>query len=41
MEAMHLCMMMRGVRKHDAHMTSSAMLSGFRTNSATRSGISK
>ena len=36
MEAMHLCTMMRGVRKHDARMTTSAMLGGFRTNSATR-----
>ena len=36
MEAMHLCTMMRGVREHDARMTTSAMLGGFRTNSATR-----
>jgi len=35
-EAMHLCTMMRGVRKHDARMTTSAMQGGFRTNSATR-----
>jgi GTP cyclohydrolase I len=35
-EALHLCTMMRGVRKHDARMTTSAMLGGFRTNSATR-----
>jgi len=35
-EALHLCAMMRGVRKHDARMTTSAMLGGFRTNSATR-----
>jgi GTP cyclohydrolase I len=35
-EALHLCMMMRGVRKHDARMTTSAMHGGFRTNMATR-----
>jgi GTP cyclohydrolase I len=35
-EAVHLCSMMRGVRKHDARMTTSAMLGGFRTNLATR-----
>ncbi len=35
-EALHLCTMMRGVRKHDARMTTSAMLGGFRTNIATR-----
>lgn len=35
-EALHLCTMMRGVRKHDARMTTSAMHGGFRTNSATR-----
>ena len=36
MEGLHLCSMMRGVRKHDARMTTSAMLGGFRTNMATR-----
>jgi GTP cyclohydrolase IA len=36
MEAMHLCSMMRGVRKHDARMTTSAMLGVFRTGLATR-----
>lgn len=36
MEAMHMCSMMRGVRKHDARMTTSAMLGGFRTGLATR-----
>lgn len=36
MEALHLCSMMRGVRKHDARMTTSAMLGGFRSNMATR-----
>jgi GTP cyclohydrolase IA len=35
-EALHLCSMMRGVMKHDARMTTSTMLGGFRTNSATR-----
>jgi GTP cyclohydrolase IA len=36
-EAMHLCAMMRGVRKHDARMTTSAMHGAFRANLATRS----
>ncbi len=35
-EGLHLCMMMRGVRKHDARMTTSAMHGAFRTNTATR-----
>jgi GTP cyclohydrolase I len=35
-EAMHLCSMMRGVKKHDARMTTSAMHGGFRVNLATR-----
>jgi GTP cyclohydrolase I len=35
-EALHMCSMMRGVRKHDARMTTSAMLGSFRTNLATR-----
>jgi len=35
-EALHLCMMMRGVKKHDARMTTSAMHGAFRTNLATR-----
>jgi GTP cyclohydrolase IA len=35
-EAMHLCSMMRGVKKHDARMTTSAMHGSFRTNLATR-----
>jgi GTP cyclohydrolase I len=35
-EALHLCSMMRGVKKHDARMTTSAMHGGFRTNPATR-----
>ncbi len=36
-EGMHLCSMMRGVKKHDARMTTSAMLGAFRSNLATRS----
>ncbi|HPC06845.1 MAG TPA: GTP cyclohydrolase I, partial [Anaerolineaceae bacterium] len=36
MEAMHMCSMIRGVRKHDARMTTSAMLGSFRTNMASR-----
>lgn len=35
-EALHMCSMMRGVRKHDARMTTSAMLGMFRTGLATR-----
>jgi GTP cyclohydrolase I len=35
-EAMHLCSMMRGVKKHDARMTTSAMHGSFRANPATR-----
>jgi GTP cyclohydrolase I len=35
-EALHLCAMMRGVKKHDARMTTSAMLGGFRSNPSTR-----
>jgi len=35
-EALHLCMMMRGVKKHDARMTTSAMHGAFRTNPSTR-----
>ena len=36
MEGMHLCTMMRGVKKHDARLTTSAMQGAFRTNPATR-----
>ncbi len=36
MEGLHMCSMMRGVRKHDARMTTSAMLGGFRSSMATR-----
>lgn len=35
-EGVHLCAMMRGVKKHDARMTTSAMHGAFRTNLATR-----
>jgi GTP cyclohydrolase I len=35
-EAVHLCSMMRGVKKHDARMTTSAMHGAFRANLATR-----
>jgi GTP cyclohydrolase IA len=35
-EAIHLCAMMRGVKKHNARMTTSAMHGSFRTNLATR-----
>ncbi len=36
LEGLHLCMMMRGVKKHDARMTTSAMHGAFRTNPSTR-----
>ena len=36
MEAVHLCGMIRGVRKHDARMTTSCMVGAFRNNDATR-----
>jgi GTP cyclohydrolase I len=35
-EGLHLCSMMRGVKKHGARMTTSAMHGAFRTNIATR-----
>jgi GTP cyclohydrolase I len=35
-EALHLCTMMRGVKKHDTRMTTSAMHGAFRANLATR-----
>ena len=35
-EGLHLCATMRGVKKHDARMTTSTMLGTFRTNLATR-----
>ncbi len=35
-EGLHLCSTMRGVHKHDARMTTSAMLGAFRNNIATR-----
>jgi len=36
MEGMHLCAMIRGVRKHDSRMTTSSMLGAFRNREATR-----
>lgn len=36
MEALHLCSMMRGVKKHDARMTTSTMLGAFKTDQTTR-----
>lgn len=36
LEGMHMCAMMRGVKKHDARMTTSAMLGLFRSQLATR-----
>jgi GTP cyclohydrolase I len=35
-EAIHMCSMIRGVKKHDSRMTTSSMLGFFRTNMATR-----
>jgi GTP cyclohydrolase I len=35
-EGLHLCATMRGVKKHDARMTTSAMLGAFRKSNATR-----
>lgn len=35
-EGLHLCSVMRGVRKHDARMTTSSMSGAFRTNLPTR-----
>ena len=35
-EGLHLCAMMRGVKKHDARMTTSTMLGTFRTRATTR-----
>ena len=35
-EGLHLCATMRGVKKHDARMTTSAMLGQFRRSIATR-----
>lgn len=35
-EGLHLCTMMRGVKKHDARMTTSAMHGAFRNRLATR-----
>ena len=36
MTARHMCSMIRGVMKHDSHMTTSAMLGDFRHNQQTR-----
>lgn len=36
LEAVHLCSMMRGVKKHDARMTTSAMHGAFRNSMSTR-----
>jgi len=36
LEGIHLCAMIRGVKKHDAKMVTSTMLGSFRTNLATR-----
>jgi GTP cyclohydrolase I len=36
LEAVHLCSVMRGVKKHDARMTTSAMHGAFRKNPASR-----
>lgn len=35
-EAIHMCSMIRGVKKHDTRMTTSSMLGAFRNNMATR-----
>lgn len=35
-EGLHLCAMMRGVKKHDARMTTSTMLGTFRSRATTR-----
>jgi len=35
-EAQHLCMMMRGIKKEQASMTTSTMLGGFRNKLDTR-----
>jgi GTP cyclohydrolase I len=35
-EGLHLCATMRGVKKHDARMTTSTMMGAFRNNPATR-----
>ncbi len=35
-EGLHMCMMLRGVKKHDARMTTSAMLGVFRNEMSTR-----
>lgn len=37
MDGIHMCSMIRGVKKHDSGMTTSAMLGEFRENAMTRS----
>jgi len=39
LEALHLCSIIRGVKKHDSRMTTSAMLGTFRTDMAQRMGF--
>ncbi|HEX2623205.1 MAG TPA: GTP cyclohydrolase I, partial [Phototrophicaceae bacterium] len=36
LDGIHMCSMIRGVKKHDSGMTTSAMLGEFRANSTTR-----
>lgn len=36
LEALHLCSMIRGVKKHDSRMTTSAMVGSFKTDMALR-----
>lgn len=36
MEAVHMCSMIRGVKKHDSRMTTSCMLGAFRNRESTR-----
>jgi GTP cyclohydrolase I len=38
-DAQHLCMMIRGVQKHDSRVVTSAMLGHFRENSASRAEV--
>jgi GTP cyclohydrolase I len=35
-EGLHMCMMLRGVKKQDARMTTSSMLGAFRDDNSTR-----
>ncbi|MBC8170263.1 MAG: GTP cyclohydrolase I, partial [Anaerolineae bacterium] len=36
LDGIHMCSMIRGVKKHDSGMTTSSMLGEFRQNSTTR-----